>query len=120
MMLYIQECSIDLKNDLPIKDFEIFYELKDDNKTIGFSAFRKSNKNPIYIFIKKDYRGNGYGKFLFSQMFEKLKVLDFDEFIFTFEKSNIPILRILEYFSAMHVNTKKNNCTYMIPKDYVI
>lgn len=119
-MLYIQECSIDLKNELPIKDFEIFYELKDDNKTIGFSAFRNSNKNPIYIFIKKDCRSNGYGKFLFSQMFEKLKDLDFDEFIFTFDKSNIPILRILEYFSAMHVNTKKNNCTYMIPKDYVI
>lgn len=69
--------------------------LKDDNKTIGFSAFRKSNENPIYIFIKKDCRSNGYGKFLFSQMFEKLKDLDFDEFIFTFDKSNIPILRIL-------------------------
>ena len=54
MMLYIQECSIDLKNELPIKDFEIFYELKDDNKTIGFSAFRNSNENPIYIFIKKE------------------------------------------------------------------
>ena len=119
-MLYIQECSIDLKNELPIKDFEIFYELKDDNKTIGFSAFRKNNENPIYIFIKNEYRGNGHGKFLFSQMFEKLKDLDFDEFIFTFDKKNIPLLRILEYFSAMHVNTKKNNCTYMIPKDYVI
>ena len=98
------------------------YSPMEVNKIVADFGFQKGyRKKNVSIADIVGYDSEFHGNFdnIFDS-FEKLKDLDFNEFIFTFDKNNVPILRILEYYSAVHVNTKKNNCTYMIPKDFVI
>ncbi|MFX0139224.1 MAG: GNAT family N-acetyltransferase [Candidatus Hodarchaeota archaeon] len=49
----------------------IFYILQINNKIIGMGAFRKLNDNTGEVkrmYIRKDFRGNGYGKALLKQL----------------------------------------------------
>ena len=47
-----------------------------------------------YIFIDEEQRGKGYGKMLFSKIIEKSKELGWNEPKITFEKENIPMIKI--------------------------
>ena len=49
-------------------DYEYCYKLVKDGKEIGLSTINKDKQNVLYIFIRKELRGNGYGKILFSKM----------------------------------------------------
>lgn len=34
------------------------YELTDEKRIIGYATINNDIKNPIYIYVKKEYRGN--------------------------------------------------------------
>lgn len=73
---------------------EQYYKLIKDNQEIGYGTINKDKENAFYIFINEEQRGKGYGKLLFSKIIEESKSIGWSEPKITFEKENIPMIKI--------------------------
>lgn len=93
------------------------YQFFKDNDFIGVASINKNDDDKIYIMIKKELRGNGYGKELFSAIIQKLRERDYKETIVKFERNNIQMLKIVTSNGGKHVSTDKNIVKYLIPID---
>ncbi len=96
-------------------DSEYTYQFLKDNETIGVASINKNEDDKVYIMIKKELRGNGYGKELFSFVIKKLKEQEYSRVLVTFEQSNIQMLRIVTSNGGQHVSTNKDVVKYLIP-----
>ena len=96
---------------------ECCYRFAKDDKTIGAAAINKAEEDNVYIFIKKDYRGNGYGKILFSNIIEELKQKNYSKVIVCFDKNNIQMTKIINDNNGLHISTDKEIVKYLIPID---
>lgn len=76
------------------REYEQYYKLIKDNQEIGYGTINKDKENAYYIFINEGQRGNGYGKILFSKILEESKGMGWTEPKITFEKENIPMIKI--------------------------
>lgn len=75
-------------------EYEGYYKLIKDNQEIGYGTINKDKENAFYIFIDEGQRGNGYGKILFAKILDESKELGWSEPKVTFEKENIPMIKI--------------------------
>ena len=94
---------------------EYCYKLLKDEEMIGVASINKDNEDKVYIFIKKELRGNGYGKFLFSEILKELNKKEYNDVIVKFEKENIQMLKIVKQNGGKHISTDKNIIRYVIP-----
>lgn len=94
---------------------EYCYKLLKDDEMIGVASINKDDEDKVYIFIKKELRGNGYGKFLFSEILKELKKKGYSEVIVKFEKDNIQMLKIINKNGGKHISTDKKIIRYVIP-----
>lgn len=107
---------IDLKllNNVTQEGFDSVYEFTKDDIPIGIGAISKTQENQIYIFIKNELRGMGYGKILFSKMLEEVKKLGYTEVKFEFFKKNTKILKTVVDNGGIHLSTNGNVVKYML------
>ena len=110
-MIELVECN----ERIDTIDYEYCYKLVKDDKEIGLCTINKNKQNVLYIFIRKELRGNGYGKILFSKMVDKLKELGYKDASLIFSKTNIPILKIVTDNGGIHISTDKDTVKYIIP-----
>lgn len=104
-----------LLNTLNINDNDTTYVLEKDDIVIGYGIITKENKNKIEIFIKEEYRSNGYGKYLFGKMLEELKKDNYKKIELTFKRDNYRIKNIIVYYGGLQLRTGLKEETYMIP-----
>lgn len=95
--------------------FDSFYEFLDENQSIGIGAISKNADNQLYIFIKKDLRGNGFGKILFSKMVEEAKNQGFTKLNFAFLRKNTKILKTVVDNGGLHLSTNGEIVKYFLP-----
>lgn len=93
---------------------ECAYKFLKDDEVIGVAAINQKNDDKIYIMIKEELRGNGYGKELFSHVIQKLKEREYKKAIVRFERTNIQMLRIVTSNGGMHVSTNNDIVKYLI------
>jgi len=105
----------DLEDDFPIINYEKCFKLVKDGKKIGIGAINIDKENLIYIYIKQELRGNGYGKFLFSKVLDEVKKSGNREARLAFSKDNIQMIKIVNDNGGIHVSTNKNIIKYVIP-----
>lgn len=94
---------------------EYCYKFLKDDKMIGVASINKDNEDKVYIFIKKELRGNGYGKILFSEVIKELKNKGYSEVIIRFEKDNIQMLKIINHNGGKHLSTDNKIMRYVVP-----
>ena len=109
------EDSKEIKKKFP--DSETAYQFLKDNEFIGVASINKKDDDKIYIMIKKELRGNGYGKELFTSVLQKLKEMDYKKTIVKFERNNIQMLKIVTSNGGKHVSTDNDIVKYLIPID---
>ena len=98
-----------------MKDSQYFYEFQKDNNTLGWATINKDDENKLYIFIDENFRGNGYGKLLFSEMMKELRNKDYKQFKVIFNKENIPMLKIVEDNNGLQIGADTKLFKFEIP-----
>lgn len=91
------------------------YQFFEDDKTIGAVSVNNSEEDALYLFIRKELRGNGYGKILFAEILKKLKENNYQKIIVQFNKKNMQMLKIIDDYNGMHISTDCNIIKYLIP-----
>lgn len=81
-----------------LKHFDNFYKVILDNEVIGLGALAFSGRDMIYIQIKSEKRGNGYGTKLFSKLIEILKDSKINNVFVTYETKNLIMKRIVSHY----------------------
>ena len=100
---------------LPNVNYDKCFKLVKDGRPLGVGTINNDKENQIYIYIKQELRGNGYGKVLFSKMMEQAKKEGYQEVKVTFPKNNIQMIKIVNDNGALHLSTNKNKVKYVIP-----
>ena len=104
-----------MKTNLPIEEYDSCYKLVKGDQTIGFGTINKNKENALFIFIREQERGNGYGKILFSKMLEETKNQGYKEAKIEFRKQNTPMLKIATENGGLHISTDGDTVKYLIP-----
>jgi len=114
--------KIDDKLDMFKDDFEVesncnFYLLRLDEKTIGRSKIftAEQTNNRLEIFILSEYRGNGYGKYLFGEMLKEIKKDGYKEINVQINRENIIARKIIEDFGGLKIAQNKEITTFVVP-----
>ena len=100
---------------LPSVNFDKCFKLLKDDRPLGVGTINKDDENLIYIYIKQELRGNGYGKILFSKMMEEAKKEGYQEVKVTFPKDNVPMVKIIDDNGGVQQTINQNEVKYMIP-----
>ncbi len=112
MFSLLDDETEDIKERFP--DGECYKFVK-DGKNIGLAVINKDENDKVFIFIKKELRGNGYGKKLFSELKKELVKRDYKDIKVKFDKENIQILKIIEDNGGLHLSTDKDTVKYLVP-----
>lgn len=89
------------------------FVLKNDEKIIGYSRINNAEEDDVFIYIKEEYRGNGYGKELFKLSFEKMQK---NEIILNISKQNIQMQKIIENYQNIKIINEPKYIKYAIKK----
>ena len=112
-MIRLEEDNGKIKEKFP--DGEKCYKFIENEKMIGLASINKDDEDKIYIFIKEELRGNGYGKKLFSEIIKELEKKEYKEINVKCETSNIQIKKIIIANGGIHLSTTKGIEKYIIP-----
>ena len=100
--------------NIPIKNYESCFKLMKDDKTIGFGTINKNIENQIYIFVEEPERGKGYGNMLFSKMLEETKNKGYNEAQISFNKNNMPMVKIATHNGGKHISSDGDTLKYVV------
>lgn len=103
------------KINIPIRDYECCYKLMREEKTIGFGTINQNEENKLYIFVEEKERGNGYGDLLFSKILEETKNKGYNEVQISFNRNNMPMLKIASHSGGVHISSDGDTVRYVIP-----
>lgn len=90
-----KESNDDVKKEFrfePVKAFELY----DENNLIGYGTINKDDKNLLTVYIKEEYRGNGYGKKMFHCLLKNAMNLGYEDVNVKVPNGNVPMLKILD------------------------
>ena len=91
------------------------YRYFENDKQIGLAVINNDEDDKVFIYIKKELRGNGYGKALFSEVINELLKKEYKDIKVKFSKDNIQMLRIVNNYGALHLSTNGGIVRYLIP-----
>ncbi len=115
-MIELLKCEEKIgENLLPKEKYDEVYKLVEDKKVIGVGVINYDKENMISILIRKELRGNGYGKILFSKMMEQIKNKGHKQIVLEFEKVNIPMVKIVSDNKGVQVSINENYVKYIVP-----
>ena len=114
-MINFVKANEEMPINLPIEEYDSCYKLVKDNETIGFGTINKNKENALFIFIQEEQRGNGYGKLLFSKMLEETKNIGYDQAKISFNRGNMPMLKIATDNGGLHISSDGDTVKYVIP-----
>ncbi|HVX92979.1 MAG TPA: GNAT family N-acetyltransferase [Candidatus Dojkabacteria bacterium] len=102
-----------MKNFIGNKDFHVFLLTSSDNQEIGFtSTFPNKHEGRIsigYAFVKKEYRGKGYGYTMRLKLIDWIKRQGFKEIYAKTWKKNLPMIRLNEKMGFKFVEEVAND-----------
>ncbi len=114
MLSLIQDNSLIEKKEL-LSQFESSYKLMESDCLIGIGALGNLNKeNMIFITIKQEYQGNGYGEKFFDMLLEESKKIGYSELYISIDENDIRLIRIVNKFDAKYLTKSNRNCKYVI------
>ena len=91
------------------------YKFYENDKNIGFAVINEDEEDKVYIYIKKELRGNGHGKLLFSELMGELEKKEYKDIKVKFDRDNIQMLKIVKHFGGLHLSTDNGLVKYLIP-----
>ena len=104
-----------LINITNIENIHKAYALENEKKIIGYGITTNNVNNKIEIYIKEEYRSNGYGKILFGKMLEELKKENYKEIKLVYSRDNYRIRNIIEYYGGKQLYTNEKEESYILP-----
>ena len=96
MVVIKQNNSLKDKN-IFIDKYDIYYDVFDNEKNIGYGAISRDSDNMIYIYIKEGYRGYNFGKYVFDKMLEELLKCGINKVNIIIEGNNVQMKRIISH-----------------------
>lgn len=101
-------------NDFNLKENDNAYILENEKNIIGYGIITFDSNNIIEIFIKEEFRGNGYGKYLFGKMLEELKKENYKDIKLTIKKENYRIKNIITFYDGKQLYTNEQEEAYIL------
>lgn len=104
----INEFDIDIPDN--IKEI---YEVVNDNIKIGYVFILDDNINEIYIYIKEEYRSNGYGTEVFKNILKKFN--DRKELFFNIDLKNIIAICMIVNQGGINLGNSRGYTKLVLP-----
>ncbi len=102
------------KKEMNVPIEEPFYFFRLENEVVGYAKVDTMKPNNIYIFIREEKRGNGYGTRLFKNLIEMLKNSSIPSLELTFSSHNLPMIRILKRFGGEEISRREEEVLYSL------
>lgn len=99
---------------LPNVNYDKCFKLVENDRPLGVGTINKDKENLIYIYIKQELRGKGYGKILFSKMMDEVKKEGYKEVKLKFSKDNIRMEKIVNDNGGVQLNNNEDDVHYLI------
>ena len=58
MVKFEKSDLLNIENEELNQKVKELYELSDEEKKLGFATINDDDENPIYVYVKKEFRGN--------------------------------------------------------------
>lgn len=113
-----EEYYSEFVNFITLKEPTYLYLLKLNDKTIGYGNIAKQNnkeKNVLYIYIIEQYRGNGYGKFLFKELLKEAKNFGYKDITLYTNSSDLVMRRLITNNLGIKISQDNDISEYIIP-----
>ena len=104
-----------VKEKLPKGEF--CYKFFKDERFIGIAAINRDEEDKIYIYIKQELRGNGFGKLLFKELLKELKNKGIKSVKVKIDRKNIQIFKIIVDCGGINLSNDGEISSYIIPID---
>lgn len=117
-MINIKEIGTDFKNNLGYEPLKA-YELTNNNETIGFGTINKDNNNLLSVYIKDEYRGNGYGTELFNNLLSHARNMGYNDAKLTVSKHNTPAIKMIQGANGFETSTNNEYASYVVPLNHL-
>lgn len=91
------------------------YIFKDGEKEIGYGYIKSIEINPIEIFIYEKERSYGYGKLLFSKLFDIIKEKTDKVLVFELPEEQYRMINIVASFGGRYISIKDGIRRYILP-----
>lgn len=113
-MLTLKKIEESLMQTLNIDKSSEAFALYKEDVIIGYGLIYGKSIKQIEIFIKEEYRSNGYGKILFGRMLGELKKKNIKNIKIIFPRENYRIKNIIISFGGIQANTNQKEDTYFL------
>lgn len=90
------------------------YIIKKENITIGEGYIFNREDNQIFVYIKPEFRSNGYGSLLFEKLLNIVKKGDIKILKFKIETQNVCGINIICKFGAVLLSASKDYTHYVL------
>lgn len=90
------------------------YALKDQN-ILGYGLL-KEDKTNLYIYVKEEFRGNGYGTKIFNELLDIIrKKTNYNDISLAINKEDMRTNNIIKNNGGIEVSKEKDCLFYIIP-----
>ena len=107
----------EFKSVFEISNNSTFYILRLNDKTIGrariYNVDQTNNKFDVYV--SEEFRGNGYGKFLFDEIVKEIKQMGYKEVKLQINRKNLIGRRLIEAAGGLKISQKGEITTFVLP-----
>lgn len=92
------------------------YDFLDNEILIGSGYININVKmNNVYIFVKPEFRSQGYGSYITKHMIEKLYNNNINQITILLESENTHACNMIEKFGAINVSNLEGFAKYILP-----
>lgn len=91
------------------------YLLTEGDRQIGYGYIIERETNPIEIFVTKEMRSNGYGKFLFNNLIQIEKERDKKVLLFEVDRENYRLTNIISSLGAHRIESGEKSIRLALP-----
>ena len=108
MVEIVQNNNIKEKINLENANFDLYYDILNDDNKIGFAAISFDSNNMLYIFINEKNRGYGFGKEAFDKLIGEFLKYNISKINIMINSNNIQMKKIV-YHKNIKLNFKNSN-----------
>ena len=113
LVINIRESDNDVKKEFRIEPIKV-YEISNENGLVGYGTINKDDKNLLTVYIKEEYRGNGYGKKMFHSLLKTAMDMGYEDVNLMVSNGNVPMIKIISDVNGFETAKNKEFTKYIV------
>ena len=112
-LVKIKESNNDVKKEFKVEPIKV-YEISNENGVVGYGTINKDDKNLLTVFIREEYRGNGYGKKMFHTLLRTAMDMGYEDVNLMVSNGNVPMIKIINDVNGFETLKTRDFTKYIV------